>query len=102
MRILVVEDELHLQKTICKRLEMEHYSVDACDNGLEALDYIEMTPYDIIILDIYIDCALNNQRVNQADAHRKEHNENNKRNHFSVRQQVAEQTQKRHGLACRF
>ena len=23
MRILVVEDELHLQKTICKRLEME-------------------------------------------------------------------------------
>ena len=52
MRILVVEDELHLQKTICKRLEMEHYSVDACDNGLEALDYIEMTPYDIIILDI--------------------------------------------------
>ena len=54
MRILVVEDELHLQKTICKRLEMEHYSVDACDNGLEALDYIEMTPYDIIILDIMI------------------------------------------------
>ncbi len=54
MRILVVEDELHLQKTICKRLEIEHYSVDACDNGLEALDYIEMTPYDIIILDIMI------------------------------------------------
>ena len=38
MRLLVVEDEIHLQTIIKKRLLKEHYSVDACGDGLEALD----------------------------------------------------------------
>ena len=54
MRILIVEDELDLQNVLVKRLRAEHYSVDACDNGNDALDYIEVTPYDLIILDIMI------------------------------------------------
>ncbi|MGN1400038.1 MAG: response regulator transcription factor [Bacillus sp. (in: firmicutes)] len=54
MRILLVEDELDLQSIIVKRLKGEHYSVDACANGLEALDYVCMTPYDIIVLDIML------------------------------------------------
>lgn len=54
MRILIVEDELDLQSILVKRLQAEYYSVDACDNGNDALDYIEVTPYDLIILDIMI------------------------------------------------
>ena len=42
MRILVVEDEKDLRNIIKKRLVREHYSVDACGDGEEALDYIEM------------------------------------------------------------
>lgn len=54
MRILVVEDEMHLLDVLKKRLTKEHYSVDACSNGLEAMDYIETTEYDGIVLDIML------------------------------------------------
>ena len=54
MRLLVVEDEIHLLDIIKKRLQKEHYSVDACADGLEAMDYIELTAYDAIILDIML------------------------------------------------
>ena len=54
MRILIVEDELDLQNILVKRLRAEYYSVDACDNGNDAIDYIHLTPYDLIILDIMI------------------------------------------------
>ncbi|MFR5703747.1 MAG: response regulator [Eubacterium ramulus] len=37
-----------------KRLVKEHYSVDACGDGLEAMDHIDMTSYDGIILDIML------------------------------------------------
>ena len=43
MRILVVEDEKDLRNIIKKRLVREHYSVDACGDGEEALDYMEMS-----------------------------------------------------------
>lgn len=52
MRILVVEDEQDLNRIIVKKLKMEGYSVDSCKDGEEALDYISMTAYDAIILDI--------------------------------------------------
>ena len=54
MRLLVVEDEIHLQTIIKKRLLKEHYSVDACGDGLEALDYLSVSPYDAVILDIML------------------------------------------------
>lgn len=54
MRLLVVEDEIHLQTIIKKRLIKEHYSVDACGDGLEALDYLAVSPYDAVILDIML------------------------------------------------
>ena len=54
MRILVVEDEKDLRNIIKKRLVREHYSVDVCGDGEEALDYIEMASYDGILLDIMI------------------------------------------------
>ena len=54
MRLLVVEDEIHLLNIIKKRLTKEHYSVDACSDGEEAMEYIRMTPYDGIVLDIML------------------------------------------------
>lgn len=54
MRVLIVEDEQDLQNILVKRLNTEHYSVDACGNGEDALDYINMATYDLIVLDIMI------------------------------------------------
>lgn len=52
MRLLVVEDEENLRTVIRKRLMKEGYSVDACADGQEALDYMAVSPYDTVILDI--------------------------------------------------
>lgn len=52
MRLLVVEDEKHLNKTLTERLTKEGYSVDGCYDGEDALYYIENTQYDGIILDV--------------------------------------------------
>lgn len=52
MRILVAEDERDLNRIICKKLKVEGYSVDTCYDGKEALEFIEVTPYDIILMDI--------------------------------------------------
>lgn len=52
MRILVAEDEKDLNKIITDRLMQEYYSVDACFDGEEALDYMMCAKYDAVILDI--------------------------------------------------
>lgn len=52
MRILIAEDEKSLNQIITARLKEEHYSVDACFDGEEALDYIAGAQYDVVILDI--------------------------------------------------
>ena len=52
MRLLVVEDEKTLNKTITERLTKQGYTVDSCFDGEDALYYIESTQYDGIILDV--------------------------------------------------
>ena len=52
MRILVVEDEKHLNRIISEAVEDEGYSVDSCFNGQEALEFMECAKYDVMILDI--------------------------------------------------
>ena len=52
MRLLVVEDEKHLNKTLTERLSKSGYTVDNCFDGEDALYYIENTKYDGIILDV--------------------------------------------------
>lgn len=42
MRLLIAEDEKELNRVLVKRLEGEHYTVDACYDGDTALDYIRM------------------------------------------------------------
>ncbi len=52
MRILLAEDQKDLNELLTKRLRNENYSVDACYNGEEALDYMEGAEYDAVIMDI--------------------------------------------------
>ena len=52
MRLLVVEDEKHLNKTLTERLTKIGYTVDSCFDGEDALYYIENTQYDGVILDV--------------------------------------------------
>lgn len=54
MRMLIVEDEKDLNSIICSKLVKEGYNVDACYDGQAALDFIEMTEYDGVIMDIMI------------------------------------------------
>ncbi len=52
MRILLAEDEKALSKALTVILERNNYTVDAVYDGQSALDYLECTDYDGIILDI--------------------------------------------------
>lgn len=52
MRLLYAEDEDSLRELTAQRLTEEGYSVDACADGREALDYLAVTEYDAVILDI--------------------------------------------------
>lgn len=54
MRVLVVEDEKHLNRIITEAMEDEGYSVDSCFNGAAALDYALSAVYDVMILDIML------------------------------------------------
>ena len=56
MRILIAEDEQDLNRILAERLKSEHYSVDSCYNGQDALDYLDSAEYDALILDIMIAC----------------------------------------------
>ena len=52
MKLLLAEDELSLSKALVHILEKNHYTVDPVYNGQDALDYIETSEYDAVILDI--------------------------------------------------
>ena len=52
MRLLIVEDERILNKTISERLTKQGYTIDSCFDGEDALYYIENTQYDGVILDV--------------------------------------------------
>ena len=52
MRILVVEDEKHLNRIISETLADEGYQTDACFDGEQALEYLDGASYDVIVLDI--------------------------------------------------
>ena len=54
MKLLIVEDEKRLCETIAKYFKAEGYSIDTCYDGSDALDYINGTEYDAIILDIML------------------------------------------------
>lgn len=51
-RILVVEDEIELNKIICRSLRERGYDVISATNGVEALSSTENTKFDMILTDI--------------------------------------------------
>jgi DNA-binding response OmpR family regulator len=72
MRILLVEDNRQLNNSLRLSLVDDGYAVDVAFDGVEAEELAEITPYDIIILDIMLPkkngldvCrSLRNQRIN--------------------------------------
>ncbi len=51
-RILVVDDEEHIRLLFKEELEDEGYAVDIASNGLEALERIKASSYNVVVLDI--------------------------------------------------
>ena len=45
MRLLIAEDEKDLNQVITKTLQKNHYSVDSCLDGQEALDCLDTVSY---------------------------------------------------------
>ena len=62
MRILVVEDDVHLANALQRGLEAEGFAVDVVANGTDGLWMATSVPYDAIVLDIMLP-GLNGYRV---------------------------------------
>src|SRR5512143_3977604 len=54
MSVLLVEDNRRLSNSLKLSLEDDGYAVDAAYDGEEGQELAEMTPYDLIILDIML------------------------------------------------
>jgi DNA-binding response OmpR family regulator len=54
MRILIVEDDLALQRIIVKRLRETGYIVKACATGTDRLGYASSADFDAIVLDVML------------------------------------------------
>lgn len=52
MRMLIAEDDHLTADTLGKRLRAEHYAVDICYDGTQALEYLISADYDVAVLDI--------------------------------------------------
>lgn len=51
MKILIIEDDVELCGIIKAELEKEHYNIDCCHDGTDALYYALQPVYDLILLD---------------------------------------------------
>ena len=54
LRILLVEDETSLARSIQLELGHENYQAEIADNGYEALDKVSANQWDLIILDLML------------------------------------------------
>jgi len=54
VRVLVVEDEQDLARTLARALEEEEFAVDLAEDGEDALFKIKETTYDAVILDLML------------------------------------------------
>lgn len=54
MRILIVEDEIHLAEALTQILRKNNYTVDAVNDGESGLDNALTDIYDLIVLDIML------------------------------------------------
>jgi DNA-binding response OmpR family regulator len=54
MRVLVVEDEPTIAVYIKRGLEEKGYAVDLAVTGSEALEWVRLVPFDLIVLDVML------------------------------------------------
>jgi two-component system OmpR family response regulator len=54
MRILIIEDEADLARTIAKALDEDGYAVDVAGDGVDGLFKATTAPYDAIVLDLLL------------------------------------------------
>jgi DNA-binding response OmpR family regulator len=54
MKILIVEDSQRLRKSLQLGLKNLGFSVDSTDNGREAMGYLRINIYDVVLLDIML------------------------------------------------
>ncbi|NPA58509.1 MAG: response regulator transcription factor [Aquificae bacterium] len=54
MKVLVVEDNVELNNTLKEILELNGYLVDTVYDGEQALDFLDLYDYDLVILDIML------------------------------------------------
>jgi two-component system response regulator TctD len=53
-KILILEDDADLLDSLKQWLEQEHHACDLVSNGLEALEMLGYTSYDLLILDVQV------------------------------------------------
>ncbi|MFC3034641.1 response regulator transcription factor [Pseudoalteromonas fenneropenaei] len=68
MRILVIEDDLHLADNLRNALEKERYSVDVCHDGESGLFHIKEYPLDMAVIDLGLPKLDGIQLIKQARA----------------------------------
>ncbi len=51
-KVLVIDDESSIRRTLKEILEFEKYEVDLAANGMDGLELAKATAYDVILLDI--------------------------------------------------
>jgi DNA-binding response OmpR family regulator len=54
MRLLVVEDQSKIASLLKRGLEEQRYAVDIARTGEDALALVDVTPYDLVILDLML------------------------------------------------
>lgn len=54
MRVLLVEDEPRISEFIARGLGEQGYGVDVASDGLEALEWVSVASFDLIILDVML------------------------------------------------
>src|SRR5258707_748550 len=54
MKLLLVEDEPRLQRSLAKALREEQYAVDVAATGEDGLFKAETADYDVVILDVML------------------------------------------------
>lgn len=68
MRGLIAEDDRLTADTLARRLTGEHYAVDVCYTGTDALAYLLAAAYDVAVLDIMMPGMDGIEVVRQARA----------------------------------
>ena len=51
-KILVIDDERPIRRTLCEILEFEKFQVDQAENGEDGLKMAQENEYDVILCDI--------------------------------------------------